>query len=320
MNHWPIADAHTDYLMNLRLKRSTVTDRLDAQRHISFESLQAGGVKLQVFAAFTGDPAQGHPTVQALEMFAHFERMLCTWGSENILPVVDKQSSVKALESDAMGAILSIEGGEAFAGSIDVLSIMARFGVRMATLVWNHENEIGYPAVQRETVNERLKPFGRQCVDYMCKHHIAIDVSHLNDAGFWEVYERASVAPLASHSNARALCASPRNLTDDQIRAIIDAKGFIGLNFFTGFLRQDGECTIEDIVRHARHILDLGGEKVLGFGSDFDGIDTAPRGVLGAQSFQAIVSALKRAGIDGALLEGITHRNFIRYISEVFSA
>ncbi len=312
-----IADAHTDYLMNLRLGRCALTAGMDEQMHVSLASLRNGNVKLQVFAAFVGDPTCGNATVQGIELIHWYFKMLETWGGKHIVSVTDNQSLCSIEQSDVMGALLSIEGGEACAGSLDVLDVFRRVGVRMMTLVWNCENQIGYPACDFAASDNKLKTFGRSCLEYMCQNNMAVDVSHLNIGGFWDVYERSNKPIIASHSNAHALCPHPRNLNDDQIRAIIESNGFIGMNFFTGFLTCNDACGVNDIVAHARHILSLGGEDVLGFGSDFDGIQSTPECVLGAQSFPDILSAFEKAGMGGELLEKIAYKNFRRYISGI---
>lgn len=315
MKRIPVADAHNDYLMNLRDGRCTLSDGLDEQTHISLPSLREGNVKLQVFAAFVCDPAKGSFAVQALELIHWYDTMLKTWGKNAIVPVTDRHVLERTVHGDAIGALLSIEGGEACGGSLGVLDAFRRLGVRIMTLVWNHENEIGFPALLDGASKQKLKPFGRLCVDYMCKNNMSIDVSHLNTGGFWDAYAHATKPMMASHSNAYALCPHPRNLDDDQIRAIIQSDGFIGLNFFPTFLREKGRCCVGDIVTHARHILSLGGEDILGFGSDFDGIPTTPEGIHGAQDFPDVLEALERAGIGTELIEKISFRNFFRYIS-----
>jgi len=310
----PVFDAHSDFLMNLRIQKSTLQADLDTQMHVSLKALQLGKVKLQVFAAFVGEPTFGNPVVQGLEQVFWYYKMLDDWGKENIIPVYDGKTLTDCLLGNSIGALLSIEGGEALAGSLGVLDTFLRLGVRIITILWNHENEIGYPANRSESVNEPLKPFGRECIKAMCEHGVAIDVSHLNVGGFWDAHEHSTMPLMASHSNAHALCQHPRNLDDDQIRAIIESKGFIGLNFLPDFLTTEKECTTDNILSHARHILELGGEDILGFGSDFDGISSAPKGIEGAQSFQKIITAFEIAGIHGELLERIAYKNLMRYL------
>ena len=117
-----------------------------------------------------------------------------------------------------------------------------------------------------------LKPFGREALRRMEDNNIIADVSHLNDESFWGVIKAARRPVIATHSNSRRLCNVPRNLTDDQFGCIAERGGLVGLNFYTGFLREDREhACMEDILRHAEHFLNLGGEDVLALGSDFDG-------------------------------------------------
>src|SRR5690606_34269437 len=114
---------------------------------------------------------------------------------------------------------------------------------------------------------------GRELVAECNRLGIALDVSHLSERGFWELMERTQDAPIASHSNAKALCSHPRNLTDEQIHAIIKTGGRIGITFVPYFLRAGGGAAIDDVLRHLEHICSLGGAGHVAFGSDFDGID-----------------------------------------------
>ena len=158
---------------------------------------------------------------------------------------------------------------------------------------------------------------GMRFVRCMNEYRVAIDVSHLNSAGFWDCISYTQAPLFASHSNAYALCPHPRNLTDTQIRALIAQDGYIGLNFNAAFL-STSQSSVQDIVRHALHILDLGGENSLGFGSDFDGVTALPNGLHGTQDFSLILQAFQNAGIRGALLDKIAHQNLARYLSQFY--
>ena len=140
----------------------------------------------------------------------------------------------------------------------------------MLTLTWNGENELAGGSA----ITGGLKPFGRDALRELERCDIVADVSHLNDESFWNVIKAARRPLAATHSNSRKICNVPRNLTDDQFRCLAQQGGLVGLNFYTGFLREDREHTcMEDILRHAEHFLNLGGEDVLALGSDFDGAD-----------------------------------------------
>ena len=313
---WPIADAHTDFLMNLCLNRTSLRQGLQQNRQMSLPALKKGNVRLQVFAAFSGDPLLGHPLKQTIEQIRCYLNMLDAW-ADDVFPISNGIDLHRLEQDSRIASILSVEGGEAAAGSFLVLDILHLLGVRVMTLLWNRENELGYPAVDPNAVQKKLKPFGYECVEYLNKKGIAIDVSHLNRAGFWDVLEKSEVPVMASHSNAQALCAHPRNLDDRQIKALIESNGYIGLNFFPKFLTEGTVCTVEDIARHAAYMLEMGAEDILGFGSDFDGIDSTPIGIDGAQDFQLVAQALQKYGIDDALLEKICWKNLVRYLGRV---
>ena len=309
------ADTHTDFLLNVREGRVPLDADLSMQQHISLPALQRGQVGIQVFAAYVDQGSAKHPTVLCLEMIDDYYRMLETWGPSVILPVTAVNIDTIG-ESGKIGAILSIEGGEACNGSIEVLDMFWRLGVRAMTLTWNYENEIGVPACLNARAHEGLTSFGRKCVQAMNQRRIAIDVSHLNIGGFWDALEHSTQPIFASHSNARAICDHTRNLQDDQIRAIIETGGYIGLNFCNAFIVPEGPCHLSDLMRHALHILELGGEHVLGLGSDFDGIDEPPEELRGAQDFPLLMGAFERAGLDRKLIEKIMHGNFLRYMKQ----
>ena len=148
----------------------------------------------------------------------------------------------------------------------------------------------------------------------MARRGCLADVSHLNEGGFWELIETAELPPIASHSNCRALCGHPRNLTDEQIRALIDRGGFIGINFYARFVREEGPVTTEDLFRHIDHIAQMGGIHVLGFGSDFDGIDEWPEDLASPLDFPRLMDLLARRGYREADLQAIAHGNLYRLL------
>ena len=152
--------------------------------------------------------------------------------------------------------------------------------------------------------------------------HLGIipDVSHLSDVGIRDVLSVAKKPFVASHSNARAVCGHPRNLSDELIRGIAEAGGCIGLNFYEDFLGAGGkEAISEHIIRHAKHMINVGGSEILGLGSDFDGIRKNP--VLeGAESMGKLWSILHDAGFSANLLDGIFNGNVLRVYREVLTA
>lgn len=169
--------------------------------------------------------------------------------------------------------ILTVENGSALAGDLDRVEALAADGVRMITLTWNGENQLG----SGSETDHGLSPFGRAAIPAMEQAGILPDVSHLNEAGFRDVLETARKPFVASHSNARAVCPHPRNLDDWQIRELTARGCLIGLNYYSPFLRADGAAAdFDDLCRHTEHFLNLGAEGCLALGSDFDGADLPP--------------------------------------------
>ena len=301
---YKVCDAHCDTLSHLvsggTLENATVTP----------ERLAAGGVSLQVFALFA---TYG----RGIEPYEKARRMLSAAGE---FPVPVLTGALPAALPDAPTGVFSIEGGEILQGSLErVAEFDAAARVRMIALTWNFENEIGYPA--KNGPEGGLKPFGLSLVREMNRKGVLCDVSHLNEAGFWDVIEHSTLPPVASHSNARALCEHTRNLTEAQIRAVIEKKGYIGVNFYSAFLANGRAATLEDVYRHVDAILQLGGEDVVGFGSDFDGIDAWPEGLANPADFPALLNFLAaRGGYAPEVLEKIAGGNLFRVLKAAEAA
>lgn len=300
-----VADAHCDTLSAIALGGKRPEDCT-----VTLERMAAGNVYLQTFAMFTGSkgPA-GTPYEDGRKMLA----------ASYDLPMEVLRGRLPELPPEKPTAILSCEGGEMLVGSLEKL---AEFDdetrLRMIALTWNFENEIGHPA--KLGSSEGLKPFGRELLKEMDRRGILTDVSHLNDAGFWEVCERTSLPPIASHSDCRWLCGVPRNLTKEMVRAIIDRKGFIGVNFYGAFLRDGGHATMDDLYRHIDALYELGAEDVVGFGSDFDGIDEWPEGIGNPADFSSLLELLRGRGYTQAQLEKLAGGNLWRVLKQADDA
>lgn len=301
---YKVCDAHCDTLSHLvsggTLENATITP----------ERLAAGGVSLQVFALFA---TYG----RGIEPYEKARRMLSAAGE---FPVPMLTGALPDALPDAPMGVFSIEGGEILQGSLERFAEFdAAARVRMIALTWNFENEIGHPA--KNGPEGGLKPFGLSLVREMNRKGVLCDVSHLNEAGFWDVIEHSTLPPVASHSNARALCEHTRNLTEAQIRAVIEKKGYIGVNFYSAFLANGRAATLEDVYRHVDAILQLGGEDVVGFGSDFDGIDAWPEGLANPADFPALLNFLAaRGGYAPEVLEKIAGGNLFRVLKAAEAA
>lgn len=203
-----------------------------------------------------------------------------------------------------INTVLTVEGGAAIAGNTDNLYIMKNDGVGAVTLTWNGKCEIGGGA----DTDIGLTAFGKEALRIMEKNGIVADVSHASDRLFFDVASFAEKPIIATHSDSRAVCPHRRNLTDEQFKIIRDTGGIVGLNFCRMFLREDGHADSEDIIRHAEHFLNLGGENTLCFGTDFDGADL-PDGINGVQDISKLYTEFKKRGYDESLLKKIFYEN-----------
>lgn len=184
--------------------------------------------------------------------------------------VHDARDVRNIVDGDKCAAIFTVEGGSFIEGSLERLQAAADAGVKMLTLTWNSKNAIA----SGNLTTDGLSAFGAQVVRGMEARRMVIDVSHLNDRSFWDVVKASSRPFAASHSNARAICGHPRNLTDDMFRALVDRGGIAGFNFCREFVREDGaDPTRDDVLFHIDHFLQLGGEHAIALGSDYDGCE-----------------------------------------------
>ena len=293
-----ICDTHCDVLW----MRSFHPDQSPC---VTMENMQSGGISLQTCTLFSGagGPAN-HPYDKGMAEYREFCRLRDEEGW------VQARSPLEA-EEGKVKVMLSMEGGEILEGSVERLREFYEYGVRMLALTWNWENEIGHPA--KSGSREGIKPQGWVILREMAKMKMAADTSHLNEAGFWDLIEKHDQPCMASHSCCKALCDHFRNLTDEQIRALIRRGGWLGINFYPTFLSEDGKATVQTVCDHIDHVCQLGGAKHVGLGSDFDGIETTPEGLSSPAEVPNIFAELRRRGYTEDNIADIAGRNFLDY-------
>lgn len=311
MNRDFIIDGHCDTLSNLLDKSLNINSE---ENHISLNKLIAGNVGIQFFAAWIGPrPKYGSPLKRALRLIDTYYQMLSS--ASLVLRPILGYGDIKSIKENQLGTILTIEGGEVLEGELSNLRILYKLGVRLMTLTWNHRNEIG-DGVMETSAQGGLSMFGADVVKEMNRLGMIIDVSHLSERGFWDVISLSETPIIASHSNAAALCKHPRNLSDEQIKALHAKNGLIGINFYPSFLSEN-KASIDDIIKHIEYIAALTNIDILGFGSDFDGIETLPIGVEGPQSFPIIIERLLRLNYKEEDVRKIMYKNYLRLLKSI---
>ncbi len=298
-----IADTHSDTLFSLGVMKRPLEECC-----ITPQRLLQGGVTLQTFALWSGPkgPAGDYEAIAEAEYAAVSQ--LTAAG----LIRVDNPADAK---EDAHSFMLSLEGCEVFHKGLSAVAEWRGRGVRMGALVWNHPNRIGTPA--KVNADDRLTDEGIAIVHEMHRLGIAVDVSHLNEGGFFDLFRRGHVPPMASHSCCRSLCDHFRNLTDEQIRMMIQYGGYIGVNFYPVFLSEDGKADSVTIAQHIDHICQLGGAEIVGFGSDFDGIECCPEDVQHPGHMGHLLDALRSYGYSEEALRGIAGQNLLDYYARI---
>ena len=289
--------------------------------HIDLEKMQKGDYLLQNFAMFVFLGREKDPLVNVLEMIDVYNRAMAE-NADIIGPVLKYEDIEKNRTAGKLSGMLTIEEGAVLKGNPYVVRSLYQLGVRMLTLTWNFENEIGYPntIVKAKDYDPSrhygLKPEGIEIVREMNRVGMIVDVSHLGDDGFWDVVKYCDGPFVASHSNARAVCNHTRNMTDDMIRALADKGGVMGLNFCGDFLNPNGKSRVEDMVRHAKHIINVGGSDILGLGTDYDGID-GDLELDHCDKMPLLAQEMERQGFSTQQIEKIFHGNVLRLYREV---
>lgn len=293
-------DTHADTLLR-RLSRKA------GDLDVTLEKLRQGNVNVQTLALFVGDsPRLEDISVTFQRMLAEKEKL----PGEGWIQLRDPRDA----REGQCGFMLSVEGCDLLDHDLSLLENWQEEGVRMAALTWNYPNCVGTPAAVDDVTG--LSDFGKQAVREMVKRGIAVDTSHLNIRGFYDLLEMG-VTPLASHSCCRALCGHRRNLTDEQLKALFAAGGYVGVNFYPPFLREDGKASVEDVFDHVIHMLEMGGEGKVGFGSDFDGIEYKPDGLDGPQDMVRLTEALEKRGLGKDTVRGIAGENLLLYYDRI---
>jgi membrane dipeptidase len=319
-----IVDGHNDLLLHRWRGEPTL--------HLDLDAALAAGFSGGFFAMYVPSPKRPDPTEVpyalplpepipfyeasrvANELFAE----LCA------LPVV-RAMSVDDFREGQITAIVHMEGAEPIAADLSNLEDWHARGLRSIGLVWSRANDfaegVPFRFPSSPDTGPGLTEAGCELVRACNRLGILVDLSHLNEAGFWDVAGLSDAPLVATHSNAHALCPASRNLTDKQLDAIRDSNGVAGVNFAITFLREDGslvpDTPITEIVRHIDYFAGRMGIDHVAFGSDFDGAEV-PEELGGAAGLPKLLDALRAGGYDDAAVAKITHGNWLRVLRDTW--
>ena len=318
----PYFDVHCDTITaTLRTQEGLRSNSL----HLDLERLRRYAPCGQVFAVFTRPRgwkfSRGFdvPDCDYADLGPAFEHAF-----SHLLSELEKNSDIvricgsaadcrAAAQEGKIAALLAVEGAEQLGCSLEELRRVYDRGVRLVNLTWNYANAI----CGSNQSGGGLTEYGREFVLEAQRMGVAIDLSHCSDAAFYDCMEIAEKPLLAGHSNARALCGHPRNLTDDMFRALVKNGGVAGLNLYPLFLGENADSELA--FRHVEHFLALGGEKNVCLGTDFDGIESTPVDLTGVQDMGNLYETMLRHNLSEDLVRDVFYNNFLNCMEKALS-
>lgn len=312
-----ICDCHCDTLTELYNKNASLYEN---EQHFDIKRQIALGGGLQFCAIYVPTEVfryQGglRYTLCLLDKYNQEIKKMHENGID-VLQVRTAEDAGNVLKHKA-ATMLAIEEGGAIDGSLEALRCLYELGVRAMTLTWSNRNDIA-DGINEEATGSGLTLFGKQVVAEMNRLGMLVDVSHISTAGFWSVIETSTKPIIATHSNAKSLCSHPRNLNDEQIKALAQNGGLAGITFAGQFLEEDWRnACIESVYKHIDYMLNLiGNDDHIGFGSDFDGISHPPYNIQGVQDYKPLIEYLSKYYSDETINK-ITHQNVIKLLQKV---
>lgn len=319
-------DIHGDIWTDVTVKRQKGLKNVIRDYHL--ERFKKGNMAGGIFVIWIDPPHDERPKERLHESIKAMSTEI--WENQDILKVIyNKDDFYQAVKGNKLAVLLGLEGLSGIGEDVEWIYTLYQLGFRHATLTWNEQNALATGA--RGDVNRGLTTLGKDAIKIMESLGMILDVSHANDKTFWDVYNATTKPFIASHSNSRALCDVPRNLTDDQIKAIGEKDGLIGINAFNEFIHQDRDKrTVDYLINHIEHIVNLIGIDHVALGFDFfeyienDTSDTFTDdpyvGTLGIEDISKgnnLVAKLGERGFSKEDIEKIGYKNFLNLMDRV---
>lgn len=306
----PIIDFHCDTIDRLYAEKTSL---LANEYHIDLNKLRASNYAAQWFALFIDTEAARKPLMELVkDMYDYFMKELAL-NKKHIEFATNYEEYNRIKSMHKIAAFLSLEEGQIIEGKLDNIKKLCELGVRMMTLTWNYENDLGYP----HSSDKGLTEFGKQTVEYLNDMPMLVDISHLSETAVKDVYTIYKKPILASHCNARTVYNHTRNLSDEVIRLIAHSGGVMGINLYGLFLDGSHASTINALCRHIAYIYKLGGEDIMAFGTDFDGINCDLE-VCNAGQMGKLIETLETI-YPNSFIDKLTYKNAERIIKENLS-
>ncbi|MBT0728216.1 dipeptidase [Rosenbergiella australiborealis] len=332
-------DGHNDLLLNLWLNYSSNPTAFFSgieQGHLDFPRIQRAGLIGGIFAIFIppkhyiAEKYPQHAEKLSNPLAVMWEQLailkeLVNLSNGRVKLCTSAAELYQCKKNNVFAVIAHIEGADALAVGSDMLNMFYEAGVRSLGPFWNTPNIYGegvtggFPGSPDS--GSALTSAGKELITQLSDKRMLIDCSHMNEKTFWQVATLSKHPLVATHSSVHQLCAQPRNLTDQQLLAIRDSGGVVGINFGNAFIRPDGlrseDTDIEVLVDHFLYVLTLIGDDHLAFGSDFDGV-SVPKSLKDVTGLPLIVECLMKRGVSEKSIEKISHKNWFRVLESTW--
>ncbi len=341
-NFTPVFDGHNDVL--LRLWASTEANPVDRfingeqVGHIDLPRAKKGGLAGGLCAIYVPSPSMEKDANGDYPTPEHGSALRITLGMAALLAKIEAKSNGglkicrsaddirTAMANGAFASVLHIEGAEAISADLDELYVLHQAGLRTLGPVWSRPNIFAYGVPFRfpstPDIGPGLTDAGKALIRACNELKIMVDLSHMNEKGFWDIAAISDAPLVASHSNVHTLCTHSRNVTEKQMDAIKETGGLMGINFGVSFLREDGQkitaTPLSEMVRHIDYIINRIGVDHVALGSDFDGT-TIPDTLASAADLQLLIAELRKAGYDQETIDKIAYKNWIRVLEKTWA-
>ena len=352
----PIFDGHNDALLRLWKRGGADASRVfldgEGKGHLDLPMAQQGGFAGGLFAVFVPSPRSNarqdskeapSPLDTGLDAalpppLEFSAAQATTFAMVSLLIRIEREAAGRlricrnvtdirrCIKDGVLAAVLHIEGAEAIDSKFEALDVLYQAGLRSLGPVWSRPNVFGHGVPFRcpssPGTGPGLTELGKELIRVCNQSKILIDLSHLNERGFWDVAKLSTATLVATHSNAHALSPHSRNLTDRQLAAIRESGGMVGVNLAASFLRADGrhdsDTPAELVIDHIEHMLKMVGEDGVGFGSDFDGA-TIPKRLGSAAGLPILIDIMRARGYGKALIDKLCHLNWLRVLAKTWA-
>jgi membrane dipeptidase len=284
--------------------------------HTDIPRLQAGDVDIQFFALWVNPNTYTNYYEQTLVMIDTFNDIMIN-NPSSIEQATDFDEALDINSQGKIAAVIGVEGGHSIENSLEKLENLYNSGMRYMTITWNNSLDWAISHSDPNALTVGLSEFGRDVIRKMDSLGIIIDVSHVGIKTIEDILDVTSNPIIASHSGARAITNNSRNLYDWQIQDIANSGGVVGIVFYPNFLTGTNSATINNVIQHIDHIVNLVGIDYVAIGSDFDGIGRTPLGLENVSKFPNLTLALLENGYSVEDVRKILGDNFKRVFEQV---